>query len=117
MRRYGYRRILVVLQREGWLANYVSGNANALLLSSAIRGRLQRARIRDGLRVKQVLERLKEARGLPASITGDNGPEFAWKVLDAWAYEAGVMLSFIRPGHRWRTPTSKASTGGSAMNA
>jgi len=27
-----------------------------------------------------------------------NGPEFAGKVLDAWAYEAGVTLSFIRPG-------------------
>ena len=26
------------------------------------------------------------------------GPEFAGKVLDAWAYEAGVTLSFIRPG-------------------
>lgn len=51
-----------------------------------------------GLRVKQVLERLKEMRGLPASITVDNGPEFAGKVLDAWAYEAGVTLSFIRPG-------------------
>ncbi len=70
-----------------------------------------------GLRVKQVLERLKEMRGLPASITVDNGPEFAGKVLDAWAYEAGVTLSFIRPGSPWRTPTSRASTGGSAMNA
>ena len=37
-------------------------------------------------------------RGLPASITVDNRPEFAGKVLDAWAYEAGVTLSFIRPG-------------------
>ncbi|RQX78614.1 transposase, partial [Burkholderia anthina] len=51
-----------------------------------------------GLRVQQVLDRLKEMRGLPASITVDNGPEFAGKVLDAWAYEAGVTLSFIRPG-------------------
>ncbi|MCG1019687.1 DDE-type integrase/transposase/recombinase [Mycetohabitans sp. B4] len=50
-----------------------------------------------GLRVKQVLERLRERRDLPASITLDNGPEFAGKVLDAWAYEVGVMLSFIRP--------------------
>ena len=55
-----------------------------------------------GLRVQQVLERLKEMRGLPASITVDNGPEFAGKVLDAWAYEAGVTLSFIRPGKRAR---------------
>ncbi|MBU9470430.1 IS3 family transposase [Burkholderia multivorans] len=51
-----------------------------------------------GLRVQQVLERLKEMRGLPASITVDNGPEFAGKLLDAWAYEAGVTLSFVRPG-------------------
>ncbi|NYH99257.1 integrase catalytic domain-containing protein [Cupriavidus plantarum] len=35
------------------------------------------------LRVKQVLERLKEARGLPASITVDNGPEFAGKGFHA----------------------------------
>nr|WP_219933509.1 integrase core domain-containing protein [Cupriavidus plantarum] len=34
---------------------------------------------------------------MPASITVDNGPEFAGKVLDAWAYEAGVTLQFIRP--------------------
>jgi putative transposase len=40
-----------------------------------------------GLRVKQVLERLREMRGLPSSITVDNGPECAGKVMDAWAYE------------------------------
>ncbi|WP_152545057.1 integrase core domain-containing protein, partial [Bordetella holmesii] len=35
---------------------------------------------------------------LPRSITVDNGPEFAGRALDAWAYQAGVKLSFIRPG-------------------
>src|SRR5690606_3743759 len=30
--------------------------------------------------------------------TVDNGPEFAGRALDAWAYQAGVKLSFIRPG-------------------
>ena len=45
-----------------------------------------------------MMQRLSEMRGLPLSITVDNGPEFAGKVLDAWAYEAGVTLSFIRPG-------------------
>ena len=35
---------------------------------------------------------------LPKAITIDNGPEFAGKVLDAWAYERGVHLDFIRPG-------------------
>lgn len=51
-----------------------------------------------GLRVAQVLDRLAEMRGLPRSITVDNGPEFAGRALDAWAYQAGVKLSFIRPG-------------------
>lgn len=50
-----------------------------------------------GLRVKHVLQRLREMRGFPESIAVDNGPEFAGKVLDAWAYEAGVTLSF-KPG-------------------
>ena len=32
------------------------------------------------------------------SITVDHGPEFEGQVLDAWAYQRGVRLSFIRPG-------------------
>jgi putative transposase len=28
----------------------------------------------------------------------DNGPEFAGKVLDHWAYSHGVSLDFSRPG-------------------
>jgi putative transposase len=51
-----------------------------------------------GLRVQGVLDRLAESRGLPQSITVDNGPEFDGKVLDQWAYRTGVQLSFIRPG-------------------
>ncbi|MFX5785248.1 integrase core domain-containing protein, partial [Acinetobacter baumannii] len=39
-----------------------------------------------------------ELRGLPQSITIDNGPEFAGKVLDAWAYANGLKLNFIEPG-------------------
>ena len=51
-----------------------------------------------GLRVQGVLERLAETRGLPQSITVDNGPEFDGQVLDKWAYRRNVHLSFIRPG-------------------
>ncbi len=51
-----------------------------------------------GSRVKAVMERLADTRGLPRSITVDHGPEFEGQVLDAWAYEAKVQLSFIRPG-------------------
>ncbi len=51
-----------------------------------------------GLRVQGVLERLADTRGLPKSITVDNGPEFDGQVLDKWAYRSSVHLSFIRPG-------------------
>lgn len=51
-----------------------------------------------GSRVKAVLERLADLRGLPRSITVDHGPEFEGQIMDAWAYERGVSLSFIRPG-------------------
>ena len=36
--------------------------------------------------------------GLPQAIVVDNGPEFAGRTLDAWAYARGVTLRFIRPG-------------------
>jgi len=51
-----------------------------------------------GRRVVGVLERLAETRGLPEVITIDNGPEFAGRALDEWAYRRGVKLNFIRPG-------------------
>jgi len=51
-----------------------------------------------GRRVVIVLDRLAETRGLPEVITIDNGPEFAGKALDEWAYRKGVKLNFIRPG-------------------
>jgi putative transposase len=51
-----------------------------------------------GLRVARVLDRLRAAIGLPQVIVVDNGPEFAGRTLDAWAYAHGVTLRFIRPG-------------------
>lgn len=51
-----------------------------------------------GWRVIHVLERVAAERGLPKSIVCDNGPEFAGKAMDRWAYEHGVTLQFIRPG-------------------
>lgn len=38
-----------------------------------------------GSRVKAVLQRLADTRGLPRSITVDHGPEFKSQVLDSWA--------------------------------
>ena len=51
-----------------------------------------------GLRVARVLDRLRATIGLPQTIVVDNGPEFAGRTLDAWAYARGVTLRFIRPG-------------------
>jgi len=51
-----------------------------------------------GSRVARVLARLLETRGRPDLVVCDNGPEFAGKTLDAWAYQAGVKIHFIRPG-------------------
>lgn len=51
-----------------------------------------------GRRVVAVLERLRDLRDLPESITVDHGPEFEGRVFDAWAYEWGVRINFIRPG-------------------
>jgi putative transposase len=51
-----------------------------------------------GKRVTEVLDRAVEAYGLPKAIQVDNGPEFAGKDLDVWAYRRGVTLCFSRPG-------------------
>lgn len=45
-----------------------------------------------------MLERLRATHGLSQSIMLDNGPEFAGRTLEAWAYTAKVTLCFIRPG-------------------
>ena len=51
-----------------------------------------------GLRVARVLDQLGAERGLPELIVVDNGPEFAGRAMDTWAYEHGVRLHFIDPG-------------------
>jgi putative transposase len=150
-RRYGYRRVHILLRREGWAVNRKLTYRLYREAGLAVRRR-KRKRIgpferkplpkplaanlswsmdfvSDGLvdgrrlrclaivddctrecvalevdtsitgtRVKAVLERLADTRGLPRAITVDHGPEFEGQVLDAWAYERCVHLSFIRPG-------------------
>jgi putative transposase len=150
-RRYGYRRVHVLLRREGWAVNRKRTYRLYREAGLAVRRR-KRKRIgpferkplpkplvanlswsmdfvSDGLvdgrrlrclnivddctrecvaievdtsitgtRVRSVLERLADTRGLPRAITVDHGPEFEGQVLDAWAYERCVHLSFIRPG-------------------
>lgn len=150
-RRYGYRRVHVLLRREGWTVNRKRTNRLYREAGLAVRRR-KRNRIgpferkplpkpteinvswsmdfiADGLidgrklrclavvddcsreclvievdtsingrRVATVLDRLADLRGLPNSITVDHVPEFEGQVLDAWAYQKGVVLNFIRPG-------------------
>jgi putative transposase len=150
-RRYGYRRIHVLLRREGWRVNRKLTYRLYREAGLAVRRRKRKRigpfereplpkltaanrswsmdfvsdgladgrRIRclaivddctrecvalevdtsiTGTRVKAVLQRLADTRGLPRSITVDHGPEFEGQVLDAWAYSTHVQLSFIRPG-------------------
>ena len=49
----------------------------------------------------KVIDALEDAgirSGRPEAITVDDGPEFAGRVLDAWASQRGIDLDFIRPG-------------------
>jgi len=52
----------------------------------------------NGVRVTRVLTEIAQMGNLPEIIIIDNGPEFISKALDAWAYQRGVKLTFIRPG-------------------
>jgi len=49
-------------------------------------------------RVIATLNRLALTRGLPSTITVDNGPEFICTALRKWASDHGVLLHFIQPG-------------------
>jgi putative transposase len=59
---------------------------------------LEAGRSLTGKQVVESLDRLALFRGLPESITVDNGAEFCSRAVDAWAYAHCVKLDFIRPG-------------------
>ncbi len=154
--RYGYRRIQILLQREGWKVNHKRAGTlwvrlykqEGLELRLKTRKKKRAAQHRavcpeatasndrwsidfvsdqladgrafrvlslvdnvscvspaleadfrmTGERVCEILDRAVAAHGLPKTIRLDNGPEFAGKALDAWAYRCGVKLCFSRPG-------------------
>ncbi len=150
-RRFGYRRLNVLLRREGWAVNHkrvyrlyreeglgvrrrkrkrigaverqplgIPTRPNERwsmdFISDALSegGKFRSLNIVDdfnreclaaevdtsipGARVVRVLERLRERRGLPQVLVMDNGPEFAGRAVDVWAYEQGVKLHFIERG-------------------
>jgi putative transposase len=150
--RYGYKRIHILLRREGWQINHKRVHRLYCLEGLNLRAKGKKKRMRSlkrperltatgineswsmdfvsdalfngrrfraltivdnfsrecpailvgqgihGDEVVELLERLKLLRGLPETICVDNGSEFVSKVLDKWAYEHGVKLSFSRPG-------------------
>ena len=64
-----------------------------------------------------MLARLRAAIGLPRMIVVDNGPEFAGRTLDPWAYAHRVTLRFIRPGKPIENAYVESSNRNSATNA
>src|SRR5262249_50312207 len=52
----------------------------------------------NGHKVALALSQVIAERGTPESITVDNGSEFAGRAMEAWSYQYGVRLEFIRPG-------------------
>jgi putative transposase len=51
-----------------------------------------------GTDVVEILERVCNEVGFPATIRVDQGTEFVSRDLDVWAYQRGVTLDFSRPG-------------------
>ena len=51
--------------------------------------------------VIDVLADLFIARGVPAHIRSDNGPEFAAKAVRGWIAGVGARTAFIAPGSPW----------------
>jgi putative transposase len=156
--RYGYRRLHVLLRREGFPVNakriYRLYKEEGLVIRTktprrkrSCRYRGERAEIdapnqtwamdfmsdtlfnnqpyrvltvvdchsREGLTIEprqsfrafhvvEALDRIVRERGKPKTIRCDNGPEFAGRVLDQWAFFNGIELDFSRPAR----PTDNA---------
>ena len=149
--RYGYRRLTVLLRREGWTVNakrvYRLYSQEGLQVRTVKRAkRTGQARValpgasrpnqrwsmdfvsdrfadgrwfriftvvdqytreclcvhaersQTGKKVAGQLSQIVARRGAPESITSDNGSEFVGKAMEAWSYQTGVELDFIRPG-------------------
>lgn len=163
--RYGYKRIHILLKREGWQINHKRVHRLYCLEGLNLRAKGKKKRVRSlkrperltatsinecwsmdfvsdalfngrrfraltivdnfsrecpailvgqnirGEQVVELLERLKLLRGLPETICVDNGSEFVSKVMDKWAYEHGVKLSFSRPGKPTDNPFVESFNG------
>ncbi|GEL44845.1 transposase [Methylorubrum extorquens] len=149
--RYGYRRLHILLRREGWAVNHKRTDRiyrdEGLSIRPNLPKRKRSWRYRQGrpaivgpnevwamdfmsdrlfdgrpfriltvvdchtrealsltaranfraFQVTEALDALVRLRGRPKSRRVDNGPEFAGRMLDQWAYLNGVEIDFSRP--------------------
>ena len=65
----------------------------------------------------EVLDQLARVWGKPKSLRVDNGPEFAGRLLDHWAYLNQVEIDFSRPARPRTTHLSRRSTPACEPNA
>jgi len=62
-------------------------------------------------RVIEVLARLVSARGAPAFLRSDNGPEFVSKALLSWIVAQGIGTALIEPGKPWQNGVTESFNG------
>jgi putative transposase len=62
-------------------------------------------------RVVAVLARLVAARGAPAFLRSDNGPEFVADVVQRWLEEEGISTAYIAPGKPWQNGCNESFNG------
>ena len=169
--RYGYRRVHILLRREGWTINHKKTRRIYRELGLQLRNKTPKRRVKAKLRddrrpatrsnetwamdfvhdqlatgrklrvltvvdifsrfspaleprltfrgtdVVEILERVCNEVGFPATIRVDQGTEFVSRDLDLWAYQRGVTLDFSRPGSQPTTPSSRHSMDVSGPNA
>jgi transposase InsO family protein len=66
--------------------------------------------------VIDVLADLFIARGVPAHIRSDNGPEFAATAVKGWISGVGTKTAFIEPGSPWENGYVESFTASCAMS-
>jgi len=62
-------------------------------------------------RVIDVLSQLVSARGAPAFLRSDNGPEFVSKALLSWIVAQGIGTALIEPGKPWQNGVAESFNG------
>jgi putative transposase len=74
-------------------------------LAIEVDGRIRSPRVID------VLSRLVSARGAPAFLRSDNGPEFISKALLSWIAAQGIGTALIEPGKPWQNGVVESFNG------